>query len=132
MSALAALASGITSAVASRPRDCCPVPGLPCDQQTFAVTRGAPRACLIGPYARDHEHLSGRLRDKAGAGFALARYADGELATLRGEQIGNAEWFIQRGEAPKLRQALRDSLKGHWGEDFFYGFPTVRRSRGAF
>jgi len=126
MSVLEAVRAGITAAIPSRQRDCCPTPGKQCGQRPPSHHQGAPRPCLIGPYDRDHAYISSRLRDVDGPGFALGRYADGERDVAKDENIGNSEWYVKKGEAPKMRQALRDSLRGHWGEDYFYGFPTVR------
>jgi hypothetical protein len=85
-------------------------------------------ACLIGPYGSDFARIAARLRDSAGAGFALCRYADGELLLAHNRSVGNAEWQLTAGMGSALRAELVDSLRGHWGEDFFFGFASVSPS----
>lgn len=86
---------------------------------------GAPRICVVGPYDRDFDHVAARLRDVNGPGMAYVRYADGELGVATGRQIGNAEWhFPGDGKESVLQNDLLASLKGHWGQEFYYGFAS--------
>ncbi len=122
MTLAAAAAAGVTSAAPARMRDCCPTPGG-CRARSPGSQAGAPRGCIIGSYDGDFEHIADRLRDVNGPGFAMARYADGERQVVYGEAVQNIDgWVLQTGAHPKLQAALCASLRGHFGEDYYYGF----------
>jgi hypothetical protein len=104
MTVLESLRAGISAAVPPRQRDCCPVPGVPCKQRPWAHHQGAPRGCIVGPYERDFAHIASLARDAAGPGFAYVRYNDGERDVMEDREIGNGEWRIAEGQAPKMRQ----------------------------
>jgi hypothetical protein len=89
-------------------------------------TGGAPRSCIVGPYDRDFDHMVARLRDVNGPGFAYVRYADGELGVGQGTKIGNAEWSFSGdpSESTQLQMDLQQSLRGHFGQEFYYGFAS--------
>ena len=122
LTAAAAAAAGVTSAPPARVRDCCPTPGG-CRARPAGVQAGAPRGCVVGSYDGDFEHIASRLRDVSGPGFAMARYADGERQLAYGEAVQNIDgWVLQHGAHPKLQAALLASLRGHFGEEYYYGF----------
>ena len=130
MTVTEAAAKGVTSSAPVRSRDC----SLAASSGGFSTGRavpaampaqaGAPRGCIIGPADGDFEHIAARLRNVAGPGLALARYADGELLILRGQRMKNVDQYtVEAGTYPKLQAALLASLRGHFGEEYYYGFP---------
>ena len=88
-----------------------------------AAQAGAPRGCVVGSYDGDFEHVAARLRDASGAGMAFARYADGERQAAYGGGVKNIDgWELGEGTSPQLQAALLASLRGHFGEEYYYGF----------
>jgi hypothetical protein len=91
-------------------------------------TGGAPRGCVVGPYHRDFDHMAARLKDVNGPGLAYVRYADGELGVAQGKPIGNAEWSFGGTDGKTagmlLQRDLLASLRGHFGQEFYYGFAS--------
>jgi hypothetical protein len=65
------------------------------------------------------------LRDVNGPGLAFVRYADGELGVAQGREIGNEEWrFAPGGAATTMQQDLLASLRGHYGQRYWYAFAS--------
>jgi hypothetical protein len=112
MTVLETLRAGISAAVPPRQRDCCPVPGVACQRRPWAHHQGAPRACIVGPYERDFAHIASLARNTAGPGFAYVRYNDGERDVMEDREIGNGEWRVAEGQAPKMRQVW--PIHCHW------------------
>ena len=105
-------------------RDCCPKPGA-CESSTSnTVQIGMKRGCVVGPPRNDFETIANLLRDVDGPGFALARYADAERQVAMGGGVQSADgWSFESGNvAPKLRNAVLATLRGHSGEAYYYGF----------
>lgn len=89
-----------------------------------AAAGGFTRPCIVGTYDNDFATVSGLLRDGSGPGFAFVRYADGELGVAQGRDIGNEEWHFSPGQASVMQRDLLDSLKGHYGQRYWYAFAS--------
>jgi hypothetical protein len=87
------------------------------------------RRCVVGSFDGDWDHIAGLITNGT-VPFALARYGDGERALIAGQPIGQEmqAWTVDKfwspGGATQLGADLADSLTGHYGQDFYYGFAS--------
>ena len=85
---------------------------------------GSGRACIVGTYHGDFEVVTSLLKQPDGPGFVFVRYADGELGVAQGRDIGNEEWHFSPGQGSVMQQDLLASLKGHYGQRYWYAFAS--------
>jgi hypothetical protein len=85
---------------------------------------GGGRGCVVGPYDGDFDTVTALLKAADGPGFAFVRYADGELGVAQGRDIGNEEWHFSPGQASRMQADLLESLKGHFGQRYWYAFAS--------
>lgn len=120
-----AAAAGVTSAAPFRTRSCCPRPVADSCASLLELRShqaGAPRGCVVGPPARDFDHIVARLQDTSGPGLALIRYADGERQIMRGARHKSIDGTsVEENSYPKLQLGLIKTGRGHFGEEFYYG-----------
>jgi len=83
----------------------------------------------VGSFDGDWEHIADLIRNGTQP-FAIARYGDGERALITGQPIGKQmqAWTVDKfwssGGPTELGADLADSLTGHYGQDFYYGFAS--------
>lgn len=88
---------------------------------------GAPRTCVIGPQRRDFDHFANLILNWR-HGFAFVRYADGEYLLITGGKITKdsqaylVDKFWSDGGTTQIGLDLKEGLRGHYGEQFFYAF----------
>lgn len=89
------------------------------------------RSCLIGPHESDWKQLSTLLQDTSNY-FAFVRYGDGERMLIlgqgvdKGTQAFKEDKFWHEGGDSQIGQDLKQSLKGHYGQRYYYGFASPR------
>ena len=78
--------------------------------------------CFVGPYSENFSRISKLLTDVSAPGFAFARYQSDEWRPARGKGKDNAESSRPGSADAQVRADLLESLRGHSGEQYFYGF----------
>lgn len=80
---------------------------------------------IVGPFDFDLVFISKLIVDK-NICLAFTRFGDGEYSILHGLEVNAAQdnWKIE-GKKTILSSDLHRSLRGHFGENYFYGFPSI-------
>ena len=92
---------------------------------------GPPRICVVGPHKQHYDFFSDAVTNWR-HGFAFVRYADGENSLIRGEKIGKdsqaylVDKFWSDGGVTQIGTDLKESLTGHYGEHYYYGFASAK------
>lgn len=99
----------------------------------FDCEAGLVRPCAVGPHSRHNAFFRGMVSHAATTwhhGFAFVRYADGEISLIRGNKIGKdsqaylVDKFWSDGGPSQIGADLKESLSGHYGENYYYGFAS--------
>lgn len=94
------------------------------------------RPCIVGSYSDEWQRFASIISAQPSSNdwkpFALVRYGDGEFMLIRGDPIGQdtqafqMDKFWHKGGHTQLGGDLLDSLQGHFGQAFYYGFGSPR------
>lgn len=87
------------------------------------------RKCIVGTFQEDWGHFAHLIVNTTWP-FALARYGDGERLLIHGQQVSQSsqafteDKFYFDGGDSDLGRDLKWSLKGHYGQHYYYAFAS--------